>query len=269
MIEVAPLAGFNRLHEEAKMMPVAIFFLVLLIVAALVLLIACVNVAGLQPGCVWLAGAQSTIRLSLGASRGRLLQQLLVESLLLASAGAAFGLLMAQATAVMIGRLTVCRAPFPLCLMIEPDWRVVVYAAILTASATVVAGLLPAWQAVNESIAPDLGRERKLRLRRLLVAGQVAISLVVLATAFLFLRNLLASNSISPGLDLQRTLRAEINLPSETYTTPERNQRVCGSHAVGASGSARYRGRAAARIVPFIDMTQFGSTITFSDMGKR
>ncbi len=268
VIEVSPLAGFNRIHEEAKMMPVAIFFLVLLIVAALVLLIACVNVAGLLLARASARRRELAIRLSLGASRGRLLQQLLVESLLLASAGATCGLLMAQATAVMLGRLQL-PVPFPLRLMIEPDWRVVVYAAILTAAATVVAGLLPAWQAVNESIAPDLGRERKLRLRRLLVAGQVAISLVVLATAFLFLRNLLASNSISPGFDLQRTLRAEINLPSETYTTPERIGRFVDRTLSELRALPGIEAVAAARIVPFIDMTQRGSTITFPDTGEK
>jgi predicted permease len=267
-IEVAPLAGFNRLHEKAKMMPVAIFFLVLLVVAALVLLIACVNVAGLLLARASARRRELAIRLSLGASRGRLLQQLLVESLLLASVGAAVGLLMAQATAVMIGRLQL-PVPFPLRLMIEPDWRVVVYAAVLTAAATVLAGLLPAWQAVNESIAPDLGRERKLRVRRLLVAGQVAISLVVLATAFLFLRNLLASNSMSPGFDLQRTLRAEINLPSGTYTTPERIGSYVDRTLLELQALPGIEAVAAARIVPFIDMTQFGSTITFPDTGEK
>jgi predicted permease len=267
-IEVAPLAGFNRLHEKAKMMPVAIFFLVLLVVAALVLLIACVNVAGLLLARASARRRELAIRLSLGASRGRLLQQLLVESLLLASVGAAVGLLMAQATAVMIGRLQL-PVPFPLRLMIEPDWRVVVYAAVLTAAATVLAGLLPAWQAVNESIAPDLGRERKLRVRRLLVAGQVAISLVVLATAFLFLRKLLASNSMSPGFDLQRTLRAEINLPSGTYTTPERIGSYVDRTLSELQALPGIEAVAAARIVPFIDMTQFGSTITFPDTGEK
>ena len=82
--------------------------------------------------------------------------------------------------------------------MVEPDWRVLAYAVMLPVTATVLAGLLPAWQAVRESIARDLHRERRLRVRRALVVAQVAVSLVVLAAAFLFLRNLLAANRMGP-----------------------------------------------------------------------
>ena len=129
---------------------------------------------------------------------------------------------------------------------------------ILTVAATLVAGLLPAWQAVRESIARDLHRARKLRVRRALVVGQVAVSLVILAAAFLFLRNLVAARQMGPGFDLTHTLRAEVNLPSDRYTTPERHPqlrrtRACRScrRLPGISAAA------AARIVPFTDSTRF------------
>ena len=223
-----------------------LFFLALLIVAALVLLIACVNVTGLLLARASARRRELAIRLSLGASRGRLLQQLLVESLLLASGGAVFGLLIAQVTATLLGRVQL-PLPIPLRLMIEPDWRVLGYAVILTAGGDALAGLLPAWQAVRESIARDLHRARKLRVRRALVVGQVAVSLVILAAAFLFLRNLLAAHDLGPGFDLTHTLRAEVNLPSDRYTTPEHLRSYVEralARAAGAAGHFRGGGRA-------------------------
>jgi predicted lysophospholipase L1 biosynthesis ABC-type transport system permease subunit len=195
-ISVMPLAGFARLSSEPMMMTVGAFFLVLLAVVGLVLLIACVNVTGLLLARASARRREFAIRLSLGASRGRLLQQLLVESLLLALTGAAFGLVLAQLTATLLASIRL-PLPLPIQLRIDPDWRVAGYAAVLTMVAAVASGLLPAWQTVKESIAPDLARVRRLRLRRILVAGQVAVSVVVLATAFLFLRNLMASSAIS------------------------------------------------------------------------
>ena len=267
-LHVAPVVGFNRLREEPALIPVGLFFLALLIVAALVLLIACVNVAGLLLARASARRRELAIRLSLGASRGRLLQQLLVESLLLASGGAVFGLLIAQVTATLLGRVQL-PLPLPLRLMIEPDWRVLGYAVILTMAATLLAGLLPAWQAVRESIARDLHRARKLRVRRALVVGQVAVSLVILAAAFLFLRNLLAAHDLGPGFDLVHTLRAEVNLPSDRYTTPEHLRSYVERALPELQALPGISAAAAARIVPFTDSTRFGSRITFPDTGEK
>jgi predicted permease len=267
-LHVAPVAGFNRLHEEPELIPVGLFFLALLVVAALVLFIACVNVTGLLLARASARRRELAIRLSLGASRGRLLQQLLVESLLLASGGAVFGLLIAQVTATLLGRVQL-PLPIPLRLMVEPDWRVLGYALILTAAATLFAGLLPAWQAVRESIARDLHRARKMRVRRALVVGQVAVSLVVLAAAFLFLRNLLAAHDLGPGFDLAHTLRAEVNLPSDRYTTPARLRSYVERALPELQALPGISAAAAARIVPFTDSTRFGSRITFPDSGEK
>jgi putative ABC transport system permease protein len=267
-MQVAPVAGFNRLQEEPALIPIGLFFLALLIVAALVLCVACVNVTGLLLARASARRRELAIRLSLGASRGRLLQQLLVESLLLACGGAMFGLFMAHVTATLLGRVQL-PIPIPIRLMVEPDWRVVGYAIILTVSATLLAGLLPAWQAVRESIAPDLHRARKVRVRRVLVVGQVAVSLVVLAAAVLFLRNLFAARDMGPGFDLTRTLRAEVNLPSERYTTPERIRSYVDRALPELQALPGIACAAAARIIPFTDSTRFSTTITFPDTGEK
>lgn len=262
-ISVRPIAGFARLSAEPELMTVAAFFLVLLAVVGLVLLIACVNVAGLLLARASARRREFAIRLSLGASRGRLLQQLLVESLLLALSGALFGLVLSQITATLLASVHL-PLPVPIQLRIDPDWRVAGYAAVLTLVAAVASGLLPAWQTVKESIAPDLARTRRLRLRRILVVGQVAISVVVLATAFLFLRNLMKSTAISPGFDVTHTLRAEINLPA-VYKTPEQIAGYADRALPVLQAMPGIEAAAAARIVPFTDSTRFGSDITFAD----
>jgi hypothetical protein len=267
-LHVAPIAGFNRLQQESDLLPIAIFFVVLLVVAALVLLVACVNITVLLLARTSARRRELAIRLSLGASRGRLLQQLRVESLLLAIIGAGFGLLIAHVTTTLLGRVRL-PLPFPIRLMVEPDWRVLAYAVILTAIATIVAGLLPAWQAVRESIARDLHPARRVRVRRALVVGQVAISLVVLAAAFLFLRNLVAARQMGPGFDLTQTLRAEVNLPSDRYRTPERLSAYVERALPELQAIPGISNAAAARIIPFTDSSRFTSDITLPDTHKK
>jgi predicted permease len=267
-LHVAPVAGFNRLNEERELLPIGLFFLALLVVAALVLFIACVNVTGLLLARASARRRELAIRLSLGASRGRLLQQLLVESALLAGAGALFGLVIAQVTATLLARVQL-PIPIPIRLMVETDWRVLIYAMILTVAATLFAGLLPAWQAVRESISRDLHRARKLRVRRVLVVGQVAVSLVILGAAFLFLRNLVAARQMGPGFDLTHTLRAEVNLPSDRYTTPERLRSYIERTLPELEALPGISAVAAARIIPFTDSTRFTSGMTFPDTGEK
>jgi putative ABC transport system permease protein len=226
-----------------------------------VVLIACVNVASLLLARASARRQEFAIRLSLGASRGRLLQQMLSESLLLSTAGAGLGLLLAQFIASLLERVTL-PLPLPVQLKFGLDWRVALYAAFLAIVATVACGLLPAWQTVKESIAPGLRRERRMRLRRALVMAQISISLVVLATSFLFLRNLLEANSISPGFDVRRTVRAEVHLPPERYKDPARKLAYSDQVIGELEAIPGIEVAAAARIIPFTDATRFGSSLT-------
>lgn len=263
-IRMTPLAGFARFQQEEMMTAVGVFFLLLLAVTGLVLLIACVNVASLLLARASARRAEIAVRLALGASRGRLLQQLLTESMLLALLGTAAGLALSQVTATMLGQIQL-PLPFPVRLQISPDWRLALYAAFLTIGATAACGLLPAWQSVKNSISSDFHRDRRMTLRRVLVVSQVAFSLVVLFTAFLFLRNLLAARSISPGFDVRNTLRAEVHLPPDIYKDTRRKTLFVeqGLRELGAIPGIT--SVAAARILPFIDNTRFGSDLVFPD----
>ena len=268
-IEVTPVAGdLSRLRQEEKLLPVGLFFAILLAVVGLVLLIACVNVASLLLARASARRRETAVRLALGASKGRLLQQMLVESLLLSMLGAGLGLATSQAIAMMLARFQP-PIPVPIRLQMELDWRVGLYAAFLAVFATVACGLLPALQTAKESIVSDFHREGKVRLRRALVVAQIAISVVVLSTGFLFLRNLTQSNAISPGFDVRRTLRAEVHLPPNTYKEARRNALYVDQALRALEAIPGAEAVAAARLLPFTDMTTFGAELTFPDTGEK
>ncbi len=233
-------------------------------VTGLVLLIACVNVASLLLARGSARRREIAIRLAIGASRGRLLQQLLAESLLLSIAGAAAGLVLAQVTAVSLARVEL-PLPLPIHLQVQPDWRLAVYGAVLATFAALACGLLPAWQSMKESIAHDLHREHRLRLRRTLVAAQIAISVVVLSIGLLFLRNLWNSSAISPGFDVRHTIRAHVNMPPAGYSDPQKKTEYIGRVRESLAALPGIESVAAARIVPFNGGTRFRVDIAFAD----
>jgi predicted permease len=263
-IEMSPIGGLARMKYETEMLTIGVFFGLLLGVAGLVLLIACINVASLLLARATARRPEIATRLALGASRGRLLQQLLAESLLLAILGATLGLAMSQVSASLLAKIQL-PVPLPFHLRIEPDWRLALYAAFLTVAATVACGLLPAWQAVKESIAADFHRDRRLRLRRGLVCAQLAVSLIVLFTGFLFLRNLSAATSMSPGFDVRHTLRAEVHLPPTTFKDSRHINEFVERALVEFAAIPGIEAAAAARIIPFTDGTRFSTDLVFSD----
>ncbi|HEV2379775.1 MAG TPA: ABC transporter permease [Terriglobia bacterium] len=199
----------------------------LLATAGLVLLIACANLANLMLARASAREREIGVRLALGASRRRLVQQLMTESLLLAVAGAGLGLVLARALSrFMVTFLsTEGNTPF---LDLRPDWRVLGFTAGVAIVTSVLFGLAPAARAARlapssamKSSARGLtaGRER-FSLRRALVATQVALSLVLLVGALLFsrsLHNLLTSNpGFEPnGLLITYVDLTHVNLPSE------------------------------------------------------
>ena len=266
-LEVSPVAGYARLKYQSDTLAVALFFALLLVVTGLVLLIACVNVASLLLARASARRREIAIRIAIGASRGRLLQQLLADSLLLSLLGACAGVALAEISAEALARIHL-PVPIPIRLQIAPDWRLAVYGAFLAAVSMLACGLLPAWQSMKESIAHNLNREKKMRLRRALVGVQVAISVVVLTTGFLFLRNLLHASALSPGFDVTHTIRANVNLPSSGYA--DRREKYAYIDRVVSSLAALpgIESAAAARVMPFNGGTHFLVDLKFPDNGQ-
>jgi predicted permease len=266
-LRATPVSGMARIEKERQALTVSLFFVILLVIVGLVLIIACVNVAGLLLARASVRRQEIAIRLALGASRLRLLQQLLAESLLLSLAGAGLGFAFALGVAKAVASIPL-PVPVPIRLQIEPDWRVASYAAILAVLSTVACGLMPAWQSLKESFAAGIHRERKLRMRRALVVAQIAVSFIVLTTAALFLQNLSRATALGPGFDIRRTIRAEVYLPPGVYKDGRTINPYVGRALEGLRAIPGIECAAAARIIPFTDATNFGVDLTFPDKGE-
>jgi predicted permease len=182
----------------------------LLTVVTLVLLVACANVANMLLARATARRKEIAVRLTLGASRWRVVRQLLTESLLLALAGGGAGLLLALWSAELLQSLLPqspdgIRAP----LDTSPDVRVFLYTLLLSVMTGIVFGLAPALQASKPNLVSALKDEavgfswRRLSLRNALVVGQVAVSLLLLVAAGLFVRNLRNTQQANPGFQIE------------------------------------------------------------------
>src|SRR6266508_1388989 len=182
----------------------------LLGVVGMVLLIACANVANLLLSRAASRQKEIGVRLALGASRGRLIRQLLTESILLAVVGGALGLVFAMW--IKDGLLAVSDWG-PKALEPNLDWRVLGFTLGLSLFTGIVFGLAPAWRATNVDLTPALkdsgrssiGASRSL-LSRGLVVMQVALSLLLLVGAGLFVRTLLNLQRVDPGFNTKNLL---------------------------------------------------------------
>ena len=178
---------------------------VLMVVVGLVLMVACANVANLLLARATGRQKEIAIRLAIGATRRQVVRQLLVESVLLAVAGAAAGFLLAALAAAAISRFRL-PLPFPIAFDFNVDLRVLLFTAALSILTGILFGLAPALRSTRpdlvealKSDAPVFGRLRRFSLRNALVVVQVALSLVLLVGAGLFLRSLGHASSIDIG----------------------------------------------------------------------
>jgi predicted permease len=179
---------------------------VLMVIVGLVLLIACVNVAGMLLARGASRQREIAVRLAIGAGRARLIRQLLTETALLFAAGCVIGLLISRVlTALLLG--LVPKLPVPLSVDISTDWRVVAFTTAVSLVAALLSGLAPALQASRADLVPALKAEGRatgpvrLRLRNTFVVGQIALSLILIVAAGLFLRALQRAGTIAPGFD--------------------------------------------------------------------
>jgi predicted permease len=225
-------------------------------VVALVLLIACANVANLLLGRALDRRREVAIRLSLGATRGRLVRQLLTEGLILAAAGGLAGAALARWSA---GLLMTFLPPVdvPLRLPLAVDGRVLLFTFAVTALTAILFGLVPALQGSRADVATALkeepgtssGNRRKAKLRGALVVAQVALSVVLLVGAGLFVQSLRNAQHADTGFNTTNVLLAGLDLFPSGYT-PDTGLQFYGRLLERTSALPGVRAASLARRVP-------------------
>jgi len=207
---------------------------ILMIVVGIVLLIACANIANLLLARATRRRREIAVRLALGASRARLVRQLLTESVLLSVVGAAAGVLLAYWT---LDALAAADVPLPIPVDDAPviDPRVLGFTGLIALATGLLFGVAPAIQASRPDVVPVLknetlpagGSHRGIRglfsMRQALVVAQIALSLISLVAAGLFIRSLQDTQAIDPGFETRGVLVMTVNLGREGYT-PDRGQ---------------------------------------------
>jgi predicted permease len=201
---------------------------VLLGVVGLVLLVASANVANMLLARATARRKEMALRLALGSSRGRLVRQLLTESLLLSLLGGAAGLLLAEWSNAALNGL---RLPLPiqLALNLTVDMRVLAFTTVLATLTAVLFGLAPALETTRTDLAVALkeegarsgGARSKRRLQNALVVAQVAISLVLLIGAGLSLRSLQNAHRINPGFEARGVVVGSFQPALRGYSKPQ------------------------------------------------
>ncbi len=210
--------------QELIVGDIRVSLVMLLGAVALVLLIACANVGNLLFARGLMRRKELAIRSALGAGRGRVFQQLLVESLVLASAGGAAGLFLAR-VGLRAGAALLAKQ-VPRADEITIDVRVLLFVAGASILTGILAGALPALRAGRTDLNDALkegGRHEGavgVRTRRLLVVCEVALSLVLLMGAGVMLRSLLALRHVDAGYDPRNVLTMHVSLPETRYSTP-------------------------------------------------
>ena len=236
--------------------------LLLMAMPAIVLLVACLNLANLLLARGHLRRQEMAIRSSLGGGRGRLTRQMLTEGLLLALAGGAVGLLLSRwATDALVASV---RSVLPVALSLPTlglDWRVFVGTVGFSLAASLVFGAWPAWTLSGRATTIDLKRHAGedarrpggVRLGSALVVGQVALSLLLLASGGLFLKSAISTTTADPGFRLGGGVLVEVD--------------------PGLAGYDEARGRQShlalvdrLRTVPGVESVTIGSSFPFSGM---
>ena len=215
--------GISGLRDQSKTP-----LLLLMGMVGLVLLIACANVANLLLARASSRQKEVALRLALGASRARLVRQLLVECLVLAVAGGMLGIAISLWTADLLLRALPFEAAARV-LSPDPDLRVALFALTLSLATGVVFGLVPALQSTRPDLAPTLknesgtlmGGSAPFRFRKGLVVAQVALSLLLLIGAGLFTRSLMNLRHLNPGFEPHHVIAFSVD-PSLSGYEPDR-----------------------------------------------
>ena len=222
-VELVPVGAFPRKLRGALYG----FTALLLVIVNLVLFIACANLTSLLLARATARRREVAVRLALGAGRWRVVRQLLTESVLLCLAGGVVGALFALwMTDLLFAFKPSVRIPIELSPQL--DWRVMGWTLLVSLATGVLFGLAPALQATRTDVSGALKGEpgmgaRRSRLRDLFVGAQVAVTVLLLVSAGLFLRALTYAREVRPGADPEQVLTASFN-PQVLGYTDERSR---------------------------------------------
>jgi len=202
--------------------------IILLSIAGLVLLIACANVANLLLSRARARSKEISIRLAIGAGRGRLLRQLLTESLVLAFAGGAAGILLALFSVRFLASL---RFPttMPLWIVTRLDMRVLIFCTVVSVISGIIFGLVPAWHALKADLSGTLkagdsapaGKRRRFQMRNVLVVGQVAVSMLLLLISGLLVKDFASLAMGRAGFQTANVLLMTLDPALARYQEPQ------------------------------------------------
>jgi predicted permease len=200
---------------------------ILMAVVALVLLIACANIANLLLARSTARARELAVRQALGARRSRLIRQLITESLLLALAGGVLGIALASVANRLLLRM-VSGGLDTIPLDVSIDTRLLLFTLVVTIATALIFGTIPAFRATRLQLTDTLkagrgpqGTSGKNPLAQALVMSQVALSLVLMVGAGLFLRSLANLNNVDTGFNKENVLRLDIDSSSAGYTPGE------------------------------------------------
>lgn len=231
--QLYPVANASK--NGAKLVPLheelvgnfRLAFLVLSAAVGLVLLIACANLANLVLAKASTRYREMAIRLALGATRGRLVRQLLTENILLALLGGALGLVLTQLAMKSI--IALSPASLPRAGEIGIDAKVLLFTLLISMLSGVLFGLMPTLNISKENFTEELKGSgkgsveagRRNSVRNLLILSEVALSLLLLISAGLLAKSFLRLQSVSPGFDIKNLLVMRLSLPKAQYSKPE------------------------------------------------
>jgi predicted permease len=223
-LEQAELLPLDTIRGASFMQAISVFAGLLTVVVGLVLMIACANVANLLLARAVLRRHEVAVRLALGASRWRLIRQLLTESVMLALLGGAAGCLLAFWLNSLL-RSFHPPTPVPIEINATLDARVLGFALAVSTLSGVLFGLAPALFASKLDLVTMLkddrriggGRKARFSMSNLLVVSQIAVSLVLLICAGLFIRSLGQAQSIDPGFETERVITVPLDLEPGGY----------------------------------------------------
>lgn len=220
-IELSPAGLFGSFLRG----PVKGFSFALMAVVGMVLLLACTNIANLLLARASERRKEIAVRLAIGARRGRLIRQLLTESLMLSMVGGAFGLTLAY---WLVDAMMALKPPIdiPIATDLHLDWRVLLFTFLISALTGLLFGLLPAAQATKPDLIPALKDEvsfsgaRRSWLRHGLIVMQISLSLILLICAALVFRGMQGAQELNPGFNPKNAVAYSFDLSLQGYDGP-------------------------------------------------